>query len=554
MAESDRTQGTPELVGPAVRETLGIGALTLCGFLGEVCARFPDHEALVFDDPLRAGATTRWTYADLLTQSRRVAKALVAHGTEKGDFVGTLMSNRPEAVAALFGTAMAGAVAVPLSTFATAHELDFLISDADLRLVMFQTRMGKRNFADDLDSLTLPEELRLVALDSSDDPGNPASWEVFLDSGNEVREDHLTAICEDLEPHDLGLVIYSSGTTDKPKGAVHNHRAPTMQFWVQSQIFGRHERTRLWTALPLFWTAGINTALGSTLAAGGCVVMQEGFDAGVALMLMERERVTEPYTLPHQAKALEQHPSWLRTDLSSLTSVYGKSVFTRHPSVNGDPNWLMPVGYGLSETCAFFAAHYSSAPKEQLRESIGRLLPGNVLRVVDPDTDQILGAGEQGELLIKGPTLMERYVGKTKAESLDANGFFHTGDMGSFDADGFVHWTGRRTEMIKSAGANISPAEIEVQLRACQPVKLSRVIGVGEDPMNQTAILCLELKDGASANEDDVRAFLKERIASYKVPKQILFFEEGTIPMTASGTKVKDDALLTLVRARLSQR
>ena len=100
---------------------------------------------------------------------------------------------------------------------------------------------------------------------------------------------------------------------------LHGHRAPTLQFWVQAQIFGRHEATRMWSALPLFWTAGLNTAMGSTLAAGGCWVMQETFEPGAALALMARERVTEPYTLPHQTGALEEHPDWATTDLSSLT-------------------------------------------------------------------------------------------------------------------------------------------------------------------------------------------------------------------------------------------
>lgn len=549
MPANDPTDSPAEFRGPAVRDTPGIGSLTLCGFLHEVCTAYATNEALVFDDPLAAGATVRWDYAELLGQSKRVAKALIAAGIQKGDFVGILMANRPEAVAALFGAAMAGAVAVPLSTFATRTELEFLAADAELKALLLQTAMGRRDFAADIASLGLEIPIAAVHGDAGTDL---PTWEEFLAGGTDIGDGHLAKVCEEIEPHDLGLVIYSSGTTAQPKGAVHNHRAPTMQFWVQSKIFGRHQRTRMWTALPLFWTAGINTAMGSTLAAGGCFVMQEGFDAGVALRLMERERVTEPYTLPHQAKALEEHADWLGTDLSSLTCVYGKSVFNRHPTVSGDPNWLMPVGYGLSETCAFFAAHCSSDPKQQLRESIGRLLPGNVLRVVDPASGQTLGPGGEGELLIKGPTLMERYIGKTRAECLDEDGFFHTGDIGSFDASGFLHWTGRATEMIKSGGANISPAEIEVQLRACPPVKLSRVVGIPDDRLEQIAVLCVELKEGASATGDEIGSFLRERVASYKVPKEILFFGEGEIPMTASSTKVKDDELLKLIHERLS--
>jgi fatty-acyl-CoA synthase len=211
----------------------------------------------------------------------------------------------------------------------------------------------------------------------------------------------------------------------------------------------------------------------------------------------------------------------------------------------------MPVGYGLSETCAFFAAHPSTTPREVMKQSIGRLLPGNELRVVDPETGRSLGPNEEGEMAIRGPTLMEHYVKRTRADCLDTDGFFHTGDVGFFDDDGRVHFTGRRTEMIKTAGANVSPAELEVQLRACEPVKLARVIGVPDERLEQLVVLCVVLKDDASATEDDIKAFLRERVAAYKVPKRVLFFDDGEIPMTNSKTKVKDEALLALVDERL---
>jgi acyl-CoA synthetase (AMP-forming)/AMP-acid ligase II len=376
-------------------------------------------------------------------------------------------------------------------------------------------------------------------------------WAAVLAGGDDIGDQLLDAAAAEVSPSDLGLVIYSSGTTDRPKGVLHNHRAPTLQFWLQRGLFARDATTRMWTALPLFWTAGMNTAMGATLAAGGCWVMQEGFEPGEALRLMARERVTEPYTLPHQAAALEEHPGWSTADLSSLTKVFGKSVFTRHPTVTGDPGWNMPVGYGLSETCAFFAAHPSDTRRELLKSSIGRLLPGNQLRVVDPETGRCLGPDEDGELAIRGPTLMEHYVKRTRAECLDEDGFFHTGDMGFFDGDGYVHFTGRRTEMVKTGGANVSPAELEVQLRACEPVKLARVVGVPDERLDQLVVLCVVLKEGFQASEDDLRAFLRERVAAYKVPKRVLFFADGEIPMTTSETKVRDEALVALVEARL---
>jgi acyl-CoA synthetase (AMP-forming)/AMP-acid ligase II len=326
----------------------------------------------------------------------------------------------------------------------------------------------------------------------------------------------------------------------------------TLQFWFEAQVFGRTEDTRLWTSLPMFWTAGINTVMGSTLAAGGCWIMQEYFEPAEALRLMEREQVTEPYTLPHQTAALEERPEWRRADLSSLKAVYGKSAFARHSTVHGATSWNFPVGYGLSETCTAFATHSSSTPRELLRQSTGRLLPGNTLRVVDPDTGIELGAGEVGEFTIAGPTLMLGYVGMDRSDCFDEAGFFHTGDIGFFDPDGYVHWTGRRSEMIKTGGASVSPAEIEVALRACPPVKLARVVGVPDDRLGQLVVLCAVLKDGMTATATDIQEFLRPRVASYKVPKRVLFFEDGEIPMTGSDTKVRDAELLSKVFARLT--
>jgi acyl-CoA synthetase (AMP-forming)/AMP-acid ligase II len=550
--------------GPAFDPAVYIASgrpLTMGGFLLEVARRYPDNPALVFDDPLREGKTRRWTYGDLERHARQVARALIAVGVERGEQVATIMANRPEAVAAYFGAALAGAVIVPLSTFATKHELAVLLAAADPVVVLLQTSMGSRNFAADFAAIhdetsEASTNLREVAVVGPEHQraaaGDPdmESWEAFLARGDEVAESAIDDIVAATHPIDTALIMFSSGTTATPKGVVHHHQAPTLQFWVQAELFGRDEQTRMWTALPMFWTAGMNTAMGATFAAGGCWVMQEGFEPGAALTLMERERVTEPYTLPHQARTLAEHPAWEKTDLSSLRCVFGKSVFAKHPTVTGDPNWQMPVGWGMSETCAFISAYPSSSSREAMKSSLGMLLPGNQLKVVDPDSGDAVGPGEEGELLIKGPTVMQRYLNKTVEECFDRDGWFHTGDVGHVDADGAVHWSGRRDEVIKTAGTLVSPAEIEVALRAYPPVQLARVLGVPDERLGQLAVLCVELRNGATETAADVQGFLRERIAAYKVPKRVEFFATGEIPLTASRTKVRDDELRALLDER----
>jgi fatty-acyl-CoA synthase len=533
--------------GPPVEGVESVGALTLGGFLADVVARYGPNEAVVLDDPLRGGQTVRWTYERLGAEARRIGRALVAAGVAPGDAVGVVMGNRPEAVAALFGAALAGAVAAPMSTFSPRPELAHLVDTCRAAVVLTQPRLLARRFGDDLAAIAADRpHLRHVAV-----LGEP-SWASLLAAGDTVADEELESRAAAVRPDDPALVIFSSGTTSEPKGILHGHRSPALQFWLQARLFARHPGTRMFSALPLFWTAGLNTAVGATLAAGGCWVAQETFEPGAALALMARERVTEPYTLPHQTVALAEHPDWAATDLSSLRNVYGKGAFARHPRVEGDPGWIMPVGWGMSETCAFVSAHPWDTPRARAKVGHGALLPGARLRVVDPDTGRALGIDEEGELCVAGATRMLGYLGRPPEACFDRDGFFHTGDAGHVSADGNVHWSGRRTEMIKTGGANVSPAEVEVALRACPPVKLSRVLGVPDPRLDQAVVACIVLRDGQAATADDVRTFLRERVAAYKVPKHVLFFEPDEMPMTGSDAKVRDDALLELVLARLA--
>lgn len=534
--------------GPALDAAPGIGALTLGGFLVEVCASHAEREALVFDDPLLDGATLRWTYGDLQREARAIAAGLIARGVGHSTRVAIVMGNRPEMVASIFGIALAGGVAVPLSTFSTTSELRDLLTRSAVAGVLTQCRLLDARLADDVRAMVADNQIPFLGWSAA---VGDQSWTRLLDDGI-PHTAAVTPRAAIIGPGDPGLIQYSSGTTSTPKGMLHLHRAPTLQFWLQADIFRRTPDSRVWAPLPLFWTAGFTTAMGATLAGGGCFVLQETFAAGDALRLLARERVTEPYTLPHQARAMFEHPDWESTDLSSLREVFGKSVFTRHPSVTGDTTWNMPVGYGMSETCAIVVSHRWDATRDEMKASTGRLLPGVRLRVVDPESGAILGPDQDGEFALCGPTLMDRYVGMTRDESLGADGFFRTGDVGYVDAGGEVHWTGRRTEMIKTAGANVSPAELEVALRACPAVRRARVVGLPDERLGEVVTLCVEPADGANTSEEELKAFLADRVARYKVPRIVLFFAPGELPTTGSDAKIRDDELIAMAISRLN--
>lgn len=519
---------------------------TLADFAADAATRFGSAEAIVFDDPLDGGATTRWTYADLWDASRRVARALVAQGVQPGERVAVVMGNRPETLAAAFGAATAGAVPALISTFAPRPELTRMLSTCEPVTVLTQTRLASHCHAEDIAALRPDVSTVRNVVAVGDD------WDAWLDEADDPSLDaQVERRREAVRPDDDGLILFSSGTTDTPKGMLHTQSGPVRQFGLQGRVFRRDTTTRMWTPLPVFWSAGFVSAIGATLATGGTCILQELFDPPATLALLEREAVSEPYALPHQSLALAEHPNWTSTDLSALRFVYGKSVYARHPSVHGDETWTMPVGYGLSETCALFSAHDASTRVEIMRRSHGHLLPGNEVRVVDPVTGHPVAAGIEGELCVKGPSLMRRYLGRTREECFDDDGFFHTGDLGHVDDEDCLHFAGRLTEMIRTAGANVSPAEIEVQLRALPDVKLARIVGLPDDRLDEVVVACVTLTDGATTDAEQIKAFLRERISSYKVPRHVVFFDDGEIPMTSSGSKVRDRELSALVSARL---
>ena len=388
--------------GPPLDGFPGIGALTMGGFLDEVADRFGPNEALVFDDPLRDGETVRWTYADLHARGAPGGARPARERRRRGRRASAiLMGNRPEAVAALFGVALAGGVAVPLSTFAPKPELAFMLERADIRTVLTQERLLKRVASATTSATSSADRVRTYLRRRRRHRRRGTR-----SSPTGVR--HPSAVDASAPPSRRTTTPSSSSARAPPasrRGCSTPTGRPTLQFWVQAQIFGRHEHTRMWSSLPMFWTAGLNTAMGSTLAAGGCWVMQETFEPGEALALMARERVTEPYTLPHQTGALEEHPDWATTDLSSLTCVYGKSAFARHPSVHGrHRRWRMPVGLRpVGDVRVLLRPLVDARRATRWPQSMGRLLPGNELRVVDPDTGRVLGAGRDRRAGHQGP-------------------------------------------------------------------------------------------------------------------------------------------------------
>ena len=510
--------------GPPLEEEAGLGSLTLGGFLEEVAARSPSRPAIVFE-----GRTT--TYAELREQARTIARALLANDVVPGTRVAVLMGNRPEWVASAFAVAMTGAVLVPVNTFYEPPELEYVLDHSGAELLLAQTSLAGHDYVAMTGAVEMARVRDVVWLDTE-------SWRTFLDAGRGVPDDVLDARIAAVDPGDDALVLYTSGTTARPKGVLHVHRAATIQSWRFARQLALDETDRVWSSYPYFWAAGICMVLGATLAAGGCLVMQERFEPGDALRLIDSERATTVFAWPHQLAELEDHADWKAHDFSSIRRGDSVSPFTRHPSVHDLPDWSPRSAFGTSETFTIISSTPANEPPEVREGHHGDILPGNIVRIVDD------------EITVKGPTLMRGYYGTDLDSCFDDDGFFHTGDAGYVDEQNRLHWTGRRTDMIKTGGANVSPVEVETELLYYPLLKAAVVVGVPHETLGEMVVLAAVAHEGAVVDEAAVREFLRGRVASYKIPRRVVFFDETDIELTGNA-KIKTGELRDLVAKRL---
>ena len=398
-----------------------LGALTLGGFLREVCVKYADKEALVFHPP--SGPVVRLTYAQVWDEAFTVARALVARGVTKETRVGLLATNRPEWITAMFGIALAGGTCVALSTFAKSAELEYQLRVGDVSLLIFERSVLDRDFAAELiefcpdlanaqgemQSAKLPFLRRTVCIGDAAPAGAFELWSDFLRGGPLAPAPLVEAIGAEVAPTDRGLVFFSSGSTAKPKAIVHAHRAAAIQCWRWRHIFAVDPDVRTWTANGFFWSGNFCMALGTTFAAGGCLVLQRYFAPGESLRLMQAERVSLPLAWPHQWAQLVGDPAYREVDLSSLRYVGETSPLRAHPTVKS--SWQEPVSaYGNTETLTLSTVHPSGTDPAFAQGNHGLPLPGNTIRIIDPETGRSLKRGETGEIAVKGPTLMLGYL------------------------------------------------------------------------------------------------------------------------------------------------
>ncbi len=547
--------------GSPLSEEPGIGALTLGGFLKEVVANHGPKEAAV----LREGDNVeRWSYNDLWDRSLEVAKALVACGVGKGTRVGILMTNRLEFLSATFGTALAGGVTTTLSTFSTSAELDILLKSSACSVLLLEKSVLKKDFVAMLGELepninqVTPGDLRsehypflrvLAAVDINQNAGGIEDWNAFLARGQDTPTALVEACAASVMPADPGVLFFSSGSTGKPKGILSAHRGVCLQLWRWRKWYRFEEGLRSWSANGFFWSGNFALGIGGALSAGGSLILQRTFDPEEALELMAIEKATFLFAWPHQWAQLTGASNWLDVDLSALKFIDADSPIAAHPTIN--TTYKEPAqAYGNTETFTLSSVYPANTPADVTAGSHGVPVEGNIFKITDPITGEIMPLGQSGEIAVKGPTLMLGYLGVPLDETLDDEGFFHTGDGGYIDEQGRIFWAGRINDIIKTGGANVSPIEIDGVIAKCPGVKVTKTVGIPDELLGEMVVTCIVPHIGVSLDEAKVRNFAKEVLASYKVPRRVLFMEESDLELTGSA-KIKSSDIIELAKKRL---
>ena len=514
---------------------------TLGDLLDELAAATPQAPALV------SGAE-RLDFSALKARTDAFARALLALGIGSGDRVALLCSNRSEWVVAACAAAKLGAPVAAISTFSTPRELAYALEHSGARALVMLSTFRDRHFLQALGELcpelarcqpgalqsaALPDLASVVVLDGDAPPGTFGSAEFLARSaGVDALEKAQTAVT----PDDICFILYTSGSTAAPKGVTLAHGPLLANGFDIGERQHLTAEDRLWLAVPLFWSFGSANAMPAIMTHGGCMVLQEAFEPGAALALIERERCSVYYGMANMARALLEHPDHPGRRLGAMRT--GLTI--------GPPEditlTIQALGaaelctvYGSTETygnCAVTDAH---DPLPLRLATQGLPLPGMTIRAVDPATRAPLPPGEIGELAVRGYTT----PGYFRAPELDAqafdDGWFLTGDLGSIEPDGRVRFRGRLKEMIKTGGVNVAPLEVEHVLLQHPDIVQAHVVGVPDRLKGEIVAAAVEMRTDAKPDAAAITAFCRERLASYKVPTRFAFRAAGEFPRTPTG-------------------
>jgi acyl-CoA synthetase (AMP-forming)/AMP-acid ligase II len=508
----------------------------------------PDGEVLVTDDE-------RLTFAEADQGSWELAGALLAAGVGKGTRIGILFPNSAPWLIAWLAAARIGALTVPLSTFAPGPELARVLRHTDTQVVLAGQSIAGRNLLDRLEAglpglaagpatITLADVpyLRRVHVWGSCDRPWTSAWPTSAGIPAE-----LTAAAEaEVRPADDLVLVSTSGTTALPKSVVHTHGSLVRHAHLLARHRGVTDADRIYSPMPFFWVGGLVMVVLQALSTGATVLAQDVFEAGATLRLLERERATFISCWPQASRAMADHPDFAERDLSA---VRGGTLIEALPTERrpAEPD-LMPNMLGMTETGGpHTMAEVPDTPlPPERRGSFGIPVPGTQHRIVDPATGLELPTGQEGEIQVRGLVLMDRIYKQERQEVFTPDGWYLTGDRGWFDEAGHLHFTGRSSAVIKTAGSNVSPVEVEAVLGELDGVLHSFVIDLPHPSRGQVVAAVVVPRRGAILTAEKVVAHARGQLSSFKVPAVVRVLDEDELPMLPTG-KVDRQALAGLL-------
>ena len=474
----------------------------------------PDRAAIKLDD-------SELTYGALDKASARLAGLLRDKGVRPGDRVGLMLPNVAYFPICYYGALRLGAAVVPLNGLLKEREVAFHVGDSGAKVLL-----AWHQFADVASSGAAQTEAECVLVE-------PGEFEALLERCAPALE------VIERSPDDTAVILYTSGTTGTPKGAEITHSNLLRNVEVTVGLFGLDERAITLGALPLFHAFGQTCALNATIAVGGCLTLISRFDGGKALEVLERDRVTVFEGVPTMYAAMLHHPEAGERDVSALqVCVSGGAAMPVELMRAFEEKFGCSIleGYGLSETSP--VASFNRRDRERKPGSIGLPVDGVEMRIIDDDAHEV-PQGDIGEVAIRGHNVMKGYwkLEAATTEAIDADGWFKTGDIAKVDEDGYFFIVDRKKDLVIRGGFNVYPREIEEVFYEHPHVREAAVIGIPHEELGEEVAAAVALKAGADTTPDELREFVKERVAAYKYPRHVWLVDE--LPKGPTGKILK---------------
>jgi len=542
-------------------ESEGIALLdtTIGDLLDRRATELPEQEAVVYSCYPEFGdaLNIRWTYQEYRDRANAVARGLMALGLNKGDHIAVWAANLPEWLLLEMAAAKAGLVLVTVNPLLRAYEVEYILKQGDVQALFFMAKIRDHDCLATVRSMTNPGSqhgavmgerlplLRYVCLLSApptdmveQDGWRPTLFREVVAGGTQVSEKERDARQASVQPRDPAQIQYTSGTTGFPKGAVLHHYGILNNAMLTAHRWGLRQSDRQCNPLPFFHTGGCVLAALGHLSAGSTLHPLLAFDPLKAIQILSQENCTFYGGVPTMLLAILQHPDFGSYDLTSLKQVVcgGSPVpLALMEQVKERIGADVAIVFGQTETSPTITFTLPDDPFERKAATVGIPLPHTEVKIIHPATGEIVPCGERGELCCRGYQVMTGYykMPEKTAETIDREGWLHTGDLATMDSQGYVNIVGRLKDMVIRGGENLFPTEIEEFLIRHPKVADVQVVGVPDTFYGEELLAVVIPKAGVHLSEQELRDYCKDRISHQKIPRYFRFVE--SYPLTGSG-------------------